>query len=125
MQITEVDYSTIKPGVVEKKSVPISDIEELLIKSAGEKILPYINTYNKYSAASNSAVIRDFLKNLEEYYKNKNIDDANKKIIISKVFDTLKSQFSILESLQIENDSSELLIMLFSTIFSHFKKFSN
>jgi hypothetical protein len=125
MQITEVDYSSIKAGTEDKKTITARDLEEQLLKSSGEKILPYINTYNKYSTTSYNTVLKDVIKNLEEYFKNKNIDDINKKIIVSKIFDSIKNQLQILEALQIENNDAELLVMLFSTIFSHFKKFLN
>jgi hypothetical protein len=123
MQITEVEYSSIKPGSENKKVFTVLEFEEQFLKASGEKILPFINTYNKYASTSNSTVLRDLIKNLEEYFKSKPLDDANKKIIITKVFDSIKNQLQILECLQIDNNDSELLVMLFSTIFSHFKKF--
>ena len=122
IQISEIDYSSIKPGKNIKEVFSVSDLEEQILKSFGDKILPHINLYNKYSTSSNSAVLRDLFKNLEDYFKSKKIDDDDKKVVIAKVFETIKNQIQILETIQPDNNIPELVIILYSTVFTHFKR---
>lgn len=122
MQIEETLPSTISPGKDVKEEIKIDDIEKQLLRIVAEKNFKLLETYNKYSANSSIALYRDILRNLEDYYKNLNIENDNNKIILAKIFETLKCQFSIIESLQIENKKEEIVALLFATIFLHFKK---
>jgi hypothetical protein len=122
MQIEESQPSTILPGKDVKESISIDNIEKQIQSLIAEKNFKLLDTYKRYSATSSIALYRDILKNLEDFYKNLTFENDNQKLILSKIFDTLKSQFSIIETLQIENNKEDILILLFVTTFLHLKK---
>lgn len=122
MQIEETQPTTILPGKEIKETVKVDSVEKHLLSLLAEKNFKLLEIYNKYSASSSVALYRDILKNLEDYYKNLNVESDSNKVILAKIFETLKCQFSIIESLQIENKKEEILVLLFVTTFLHFKK---
>lgn len=122
MQIEEIQPTSILPGKTVKEDIKIENIEKQLLSLVAEKNYKLLDTYNKYSASNSIALYRDMLKNLEEHYKSLSVENENTKIIIAKIFETIKSQYSIIESLQIENKKEEILILMFVTVFSHIKK---
>lgn len=122
MDIVENNNTYILPRS-ETKSLPeIDEIEKqikLLILSKDPNMMGY---YDRYSSFTSVAVFRDIVKNLEDYFKSKNIADEKDKVIINKTFDTLKNQFNVLELFNSGETNNQILIIIFSTIFSHLKK---
>lgn len=123
MQFEEISPATILPVKEKKIITKIEDIEKSLQNLIAEKGYKTVSIYNKYSAAAPVAVYRDLLKNLEDYYKNLPIESDEHKVILSKIFDTLKNQFNIIETIKVESNSEEILVLLFTTIFLHLKRF--
>lgn len=122
MQFEENNSTSIPPGKALKQEAKIEEVEKLLVSLIAEKQFSLLDTYNKYSASSSIAIYRDTLKNLEEYYKNLNLENDNQKVILSKIFETLKCQFGIIESLGLDNKTEEILMVLFVTSFLHIKR---
>lgn len=123
MQFEEIQSTSILPVKGEKEHIGIEVLEKNLQNLIAEKGYNIVTVYNKYSASTPVAVYRDIFKNLEDYYKNLPIENDEHKLILTKIFETIKSQFSIIDMLKVESNSEEILVLLFTTIFSHLKSF--
>jgi predicted nucleic acid-binding protein len=122
MQVREV-RTTIEPGKIEKRETNINDFESLVLSHFTKLEPKYYGLYDTYSARNNTTLLKDLLNNIEKYVKSKNINEAETLLTISRIFETVKIQFSILEDLKINNiDSNEIQVIFCSTIISHLKR---
>jgi hypothetical protein len=119
--------SMVLPGKEGIKDVQISEIEENILSLLAKKNYNLVSLYSMYNTRSNNTPLKDIVLNLEQLLKSTFINDENKVFISKNIFDTIKSQFKILETID-ENSSSpeqmqKILIVLYSTIFSYLKKY--
>lgn len=118
--------SSILPGKESVKNFNLSDIENEILNQIGKKGFNYTQLYSAYSTRCNNTPLRDIVNNLEQLLKSIAINDEKKLFILNNVFDTLKAQFKILESLDESNGSEKtqkVVVLLYATIFSYLKKF--
>lgn len=123
MNINIVQPSSVLPGQSIEEDISIADLESKLLKLIGKKQINLLNVYNKFSSTTTANIIKDIFKNLEEYFKSKNIDEDEKKAILTNVFSAIKSQISILENLNLSKNNEEVLVVLFATVFLSIKRF--
>jgi hypothetical protein len=127
MNIEETRYSGIAPVQEHKVTISIEDIERELLNILAKNDYNLVTLYNSYNTRSNNTPLKDILLNLEQLLKVNFLEDEKKLFISNNVFETIKAQLKILESLDESSASKssiqEISTVLFATIFSYFKKY--
>lgn len=122
MEFKEFPTSSIQPVRELDDNITYEEIESQLIKDISSKQPSLLKTYSKYSSLNTSSFLRDIIKNLEDYFKSQTLENDNDKIIVAKVFETIKNQLNILELYNNENKNKEVLTLIFTTTLLHIKK---
>ncbi len=122
MEFKELPTSSIQPVRELDGNITYEEIESQLIKDISSKQPSLLKTYSKYSTLNTSSFLRDIIKNLEDYFKSQTLENDNDKIIVAKVFETIKNQLNILELYNNENKNKEVLTLIFTTTLLHIKK---
>lgn len=115
--------SSVLPGRDTVKEVNITDIENECFNLIAKKGFNLTQLYTAHSTRCNNTPLKDIIINLEQLFKVSVISDEKKLFILNSVFETLKAQFKILESLVEKEDNEKITVVLYATIFSYFKKF--
>ena len=127
MIIEEKPYSSVTLQAENKRDIDINEVEKDILNILARANYSYISIYEAYSTRNNNTPLRDIVLNLEQHIKNNFVENEQNCFISKQVFDTLKAQFKVLESLQ-ENSVSkstvqEISVVLFATLFSYLKKY--
>lgn len=120
----DVPSSQIQPGRVEKKEVPLSDVEDYLISNLSKIDPRFYSLYDTYKVKNNSYFFKDYLKNYEQQLKNNNIDNPETVSLIGKIFECIYLQLNILQESNGINKvtNSEAVLIASSTLITHLKK---
>jgi len=123
MQIEEKNSSSILPVKEIKQEYNIADLNNIITQLLAKIDPKLLKTFDFYSLKNNRGLVLDLFNNLENIIKDKNLisDNLNN---ITKIFETIKIQFQLLEEIKIDKpENNEIFTVFLATTLSYLKKY--